>query len=127
MSLHQKACRCLLHRLKEILSCLFIGQVKTFAPQNNRVPFWIILTGSKIVVKFPAMLLVHSDISCMKKMELNTLQHKLIVAVVMQSCKVPSRSSSAEAIDRGTLSVTDTCLRSAPMVSQIRIQGDSVL
>ena len=127
MSLHQKACRCLPHRLKDILSCLLTDQVKTFAPHNNRVPFWIILTGSKIVVKFPAMLLVHSDISCIKITELNMLQHKLSDAVVMKSCKVSSWGRSAEVIDRAKLSVTDTYLRSAPMVSRTRIQGDSLL
>lgn len=63
------------HRLMDVLSCPFTGQAQSSTPQDNWVPSWVCLTGSKVVVQLPAMLLIHSDVSCVEIENLSTMQY----------------------------------------------------
>ena len=86
----------ILHRRKGVLSCLSMGLESTSAPQDYWVSSWIILTGSKIVVQLPAMLLIHSDVSCMEVTELSTLQYERVSADVSARVRRGSRYKHTE-------------------------------
>ena len=102
-------------------------QTKSITPQDNWVPSWVFLARSKIVVQFPAMLLIHRDVSCMETTELSMLQHRSIGADVVRTHQPALACREVEALDRGTLSVSNTCLQSAPTAGRNCIQGGSLL